>query len=383
MESSNRVVHITTVHHPYDPRIYYKQCMSLHNAGYEVILIAQQPDESSIEDLRNKIKHIPIKSYKSRWKRMLFGVNDAYKKAKKLNADIYVFHDPELLFVASRLKKRDNIVIYDIHEDYVTSILQKKYIPSLFRQIIAKGYKVIEKLLIRKMELSLAEKYYKDIYRRGTCILNYPLINNNLLKNQNDDRPRVNKVLYTGNVTVDRGALIHAKLPVIDPDLMVKFVGKCSRTLANNMYEVAGNKKDQIHVQGIDQFIVKDEIEKTYHSENWLAGIALFPPTEHYMKKELTKFFEYMNAGLPIVCSNFPIWKEFIEKYQCGIVVDPFNDEEIKSAIDTLRNNPQLADKMGNNGRKAVLEELNWGVQESKLLSWYEQLLERKDSNNV
>src|SRR5690625_6021755 len=65
-------------------------------------------------------------------------------------------------------------------------------------------------------------------------------------------------------------------------------------------------------------------------SHNWLAGIALFPPTEHYMKKELTKFFEYMNAGLPIICSHFPQWKTFIDKYNCGIAVDPY-DEDRKS----------------------------------------------------
>src|SRR5690606_8325565 len=126
------------------------------------------------------------------------------------------------------------------------------------------------------------------------------------------------------------------------------------------------------------EFIGKDEIEAMYHKYHWLAGIALFPPTEHYMKKELTKFFEYMNAGLPIICSNFPVWKKFVEKYECGIAVDPYDDEEIKKAINTLRNDPQLANKMGENGRKAVQEELNWFAEERKLLNWYEQLLERK-----
>src|SRR5699024_8874157 len=112
-----------------------------------------------------------------------------------------------------------------------------------------------------------------------------------------------------------------------------------------------------------------------YVQENWLAGIALFPPTAHYMKKELTKFFEYMNAGLPIICSNFPIWKTFVETHQCGIAVDPYNEEEIKEALESLRKNPELAIQMGENGKKAVQEELNWKAEEKKLIHWYDQLV--------
>jgi len=368
-------VHLTTVHHPHDPRIYYKQCMSLAKANYEVILIAQKADAENAAPASNPIEHIPLKTYGSRWKRMIFGTWDAYRKARKQNADIYVFHDPELLFVGALLKKRNNIVIYDIHEDYVTSILQKKYLPTFLRKGIAKGYTILEKYLTRKMELSLAEKYYKDIYKRGTCVLNYPLLDEKLV-NKRNEQPTSNEVLYTGNVTYDRGALIHARLPQIDPQVSVQFIGKCAKSLAEKMYETAGEKKDQLRIKGIDQFILKADIEAMYKSKNWLAGIALFPPTEHYMKKELTKFFEYMNAGLPIICSDFPVWKQFIETHQCGIAVDPYNETEIKAALETLRNNPELAKQMGENGQKAVQKELNWQAEERKLLGWYNELVE-------
>src|SRR5690625_3774375 len=171
MQKRKRVVHMTTVHHPYDPRIYYKQCLSLKKAGFDVTLIAQ----GDTNDQRVKsVNHIRLKKYQSRIKRMLFGVFSAYKEAKKLQADIYHFHDPELLIVGWLLKKKDNIVIYDIHEDYVTSILQKKYLPKVLRRFLASVYKLLEKWLTRKMELCLAEKYYQEIYPQGKCILNYP-----------------------------------------------------------------------------------------------------------------------------------------------------------------------------------------------------------------
>src|SRR5699024_9775216 len=166
-----KIVHLTTVHHPLDPRIYYKQCHSLAKAGFDVTLIS--PPLPNGEPITGAVKHIPLQKQSGRVKRMLFSTMEVYKKAKALQADIYVFHDQELLFDAILLKKKDNIIIYDIHEDYVTSITQKNYIRPFIRKLIAKGYTFFEKICSKKMELSLAEKYYKDIYPQGVCILNY------------------------------------------------------------------------------------------------------------------------------------------------------------------------------------------------------------------
>lgn len=378
--SSQKVVHLTTVHHPYDPRIYHKECKSLVQAGFDVTLIAKKTDDNT--DIENKtIKHIPIKSYKNRIARMVFGTWEAYKKAKRLNADVYHFHDPELLPIGWLLKKKTNTVIYDIHEDYVTSILQKKYLRKPIKKLVVSLYKLMEKFFVKNMKLCLAEKYYKDIYPNGVCILNYPTINENFMNKRIADGTLENALIYTGNVTKDRGAHIHAKLPRIDEQISVHFIGKCSGSLAEEMFRIAGSEKERLIIEGIDQFIEKEIIEERYLSRNWLAGVALFPPTEHYKKKELTKFFEYMNAGIPIICSNFPVWKAFVDNHQCGITVDPFNETEIQEAIDYLRNNQEEAKRMGENGKRAVLNELNWKEEEIKLIKWYNQLLGQMEEN--
>src|SRR5699024_7388911 len=178
MQTQKKVVHLTTVHHPYDPRIYHKECQSLQRAGFAVTLIAQ---EGSADDQEKLVNHIPVKKYKSRMKRMFFGQMNAYKKAKRIKADVYHFHDPELLPVGWLLKRKDNVVIYDIHEDYITSILQKDYLPNPVKKLIAKIYDKVEHFFTKDMELSLAEKYYQDRYPTGTCILNYPLVNDSFI----------------------------------------------------------------------------------------------------------------------------------------------------------------------------------------------------------
>jgi len=377
MKKRVKVVHLTTVHHPYDPRIYYKQCMSLHESDrYDVTLIAQAPKEGI--DKTKPIEHIVLPTYKKRLSRMIFGTRHVYKQAKALQADIYVFHDPELLWVGKRLKRKDNVVVYDIHEDYVTSILQKTYLNKSFREMAAKMYTILEKICTTNMELSLAEKYYKDFYPNGTCILNYPIVNETLMKQDDSGQTIEKKLLYTGNVTKDRGALIHASLPTLDADIEMQFIGKCQGKLAKEMNKTAGKSKDRLHIEGIDTFVVKDQIDKMYHQHRWLAGVALFPPTKHYMKKELTKFFEYMSAGIPILCSDFPLWKDFVEEHQCGIAVDPYDEAAIQEAIQFLKNHPEKAAELGANGRHAIANDLNWKAEEKKLFSWYDELVKEK-----
>ncbi len=361
---------MTTVHHPLDPRIFYKECQSLQKAGFDVHLIV--PIEKEVPE--SDVTIVPIKKYYGKFSRMLFSTLEAYRKAKELKADYYHVHDPELLPVAWLLKNRNNVVIYDIHEDYETSIMQKEYIPKPLRSIIAKFYKSVEKVLSRKLELCLAEKYYKEKYPRGKCILNYPVLNSKLTNHQIEDKPVENKLIYTGNISVERGANIHARLPLIDESIFVHFYGKCPKKFADAMYEGAGERKHQLVIEGIDRYVPKDEIDDAYISRRWLAGVALFPPTDHYLKKELTKFFEYMSAGIPILCSDFPAWKQFVEKHSCGIAVNPNDDTAIKKAIEYLRANPNEAQQMGNNGKKAVTEQLNWECEGEKLVNWYKEL---------
>ena len=97
-------------------------------------------------------------------------------------------------------------------------------------------------------------------------------------------------------------------------------------------------------------------------------------PTLNYKDSLPVKMFEYMAAGIPIIASNFSKWKEIIDEYKCGITVDPNSPEDIKKGILRLINNPKLAQKMGENGRKAINKTLNWNVEEKKLIELYTTL---------
>src|SRR5438477_3719123 len=126
------------------------------------------------------------------------------------------------------------------------------------------------------------------------------------------------------------------------------------------MQIAAGAGSERLFFEGIDAYVPFARIRAAYEAGGWLCGLAVFPSTPHYVEKELTKFFEYMQAGLPIVCSTFPIWRALIAKEGTGLCVPPDEPQAIAAAVDWLIQHPVEAERMGRNGQRLVLERFNW-----------------------
>lgn len=365
------VVHITTVHNAFDNRIFYKECVGLAGKGYRVILIAPHDKKESVEGVRIE----PLKKPGKRFIRFFVLPWQALKQANNIgHADIFHFHDPELILVGLLLKiRKRKKVVYDLHEDYGTAINQKEYIPRWLRSFIAASFCRFEEILTGKFTLVLAEKYYAERFPGGVTVLNYPKISQ--FKEMGHDRnaPTCPNLIYTGNVTEDRGALIHAAIVKYIKDARVTFIGQCSEAVAEKIAAAAGGSK-RIEIAGVNSYIPFTEIMDYYQKGNWTAGLAIFPPTPHYLNKELTKLFEYMGAGIPVICSDFPVWKGLVEDTGCGICVNPGDSNEVCEAIRFLVDNPDQAKQMGERGRKAVLDKLNWENELAKLDALYQDI---------
>ena len=108
------------------------------------------------------------------------------------------------------------------------------------------------------------------------------------------------------------------------------------------------------------------------------ASIALYDlnlETQHEYGMA-NKILEAMMCGLPVITN---IAHEIIKETGCGILVDYENVKQIKEAIISLRDNPELCTKLGENGRRAFLEKYNWMIMEEKLLKSYESLFSSID----
>ena len=96
-----------------------------------------------------------------------------------------------------------------------------------------------------------------------------------------------------------------------------------------------------------------------------------------------TKIFEEMMAGLPIICTDFKLWEEFVHRYDCGICIDPSDVSAIVAALKRLTDDPDEARRMGANGRRAVELEFNWHTQEKILTELYEKLKNKADKSKA
>jgi len=377
-----KVCHISTVHNVFDTRIFYKECSSLAKSGFETYFIATHDKEEVI----NGVKILPLKKQRYRIGRFIVSDLSAFIKALKLKAKIYHFHDPEFipwayllkLFIKSR-------VIYDIHEDYYTQILIKKWIPPTFRKLIAMVFDKIEKFFSKRFNaLIIAEEYYierfRGINRRIVEILNYPIIPSS--HTHIDLRiPRDNfNIIYSGTISEDRGIWnvvkgFHALVKKKDKAklfLIGKFVNPALFEEVKE-YIFKNGLKDKIIIVGGNEYVRREIIDSYYNYMDLGLTLILYNP--HYYKTMPTKFFEYMKFGIPIIASDFPKWSDFFKRYRCGLTVNPEDPEEVSDKILYMMENDEERRKMGETGKKLVMEKFNWNKEKEKLISLYKELL--------
>src|SRR5690606_10766115 len=198
------VVHLTSVHPPNDNRIFHKECRTLAEAGYKVTLVAPSDNDDIVDGVKVKVKFVP--RCDRRLARMLLTTWRVFRAGLAEKGDIYHFHDPELIPFGLLLRLAGKRVIYDVHEDYVTSISQKRYLPRLLPRIFARLFGWFEKYSSKAFVLVLAERYYSKRFPAGTLILNYPRLdffgfNDTAPMEQGDINgaaPVLRRLIYTG-----------------------------------------------------------------------------------------------------------------------------------------------------------------------------------------
>jgi glycosyltransferase involved in cell wall biosynthesis len=367
MKKTVKVVHLTTVHPHYDVRIFHKQAKSLASAGYDVTLIAQH-DKNEIVD---GIRIVPLPKPKNRLERMTRTVWTVYRKALEIDADIYHFHDPELILIGLLLKHRGKWVIYDVHEDVPRQNLSKSYIPVVFRKPISAMIGALEAFSARRFDgvvtaTPFINRRFLELGANAVNVNNYPLAFE-LYAAENQWKNKEKVVCYVGGIARIRGAF-----EMVDAIGKTKYrlllAGNIEPDIEKSLKQMPGWR--QVEALGyVDRNGVRATVARS------MAGMVLFHPEPNHIDAQPNKMFEYMSAGIPVIASNFPLWREIIEGAECGICVDPLDPEEIAKAIQFIIEHPAEAERMGKNGRRAVEEKYNWEMEEKKLLGLYQGLI--------
>lgn len=364
-----KVAHLTSAHKDNDIRIFHKECSSLADAGFDITEIALNGKTRTENGV--KIEGVPL-ILKSRLDRMRKAPKEIYMKALEINADIYHIHDPELLRIGLKLLKKGKIVIYDAHEDTPRQILSKPYLNPFLRKIVSFFYERFENYAAQRMSAIVTvtpriKNRYDKLNKRVVEVANFPL-SNEIESGANDKNisPASQNVIYIGGISYQRGIkemIIAAGLS----DVNLHIAGDWPAGLEKEVSQIAGWDKVVSH-----GFCSREKL--TELKRNNIAGLVTLLPEPNHIDSYPIKMFEYMAAGLPVIASNFPLWKSIIEKNKCGICVDPSNPTEIASAIQFLSENPTKVKEMGENGLKAVHEQYNWDIEKKKLIALYNEL---------
>jgi len=191
----------------------------------------------------------------------------------------------------------------------------------------------------------------------------------NELLEETDWKTKSNEICYIGGITAIRGIS-----ELMDALSLKKYV---KLHLAGNF--LPEGYRDQIITKTAWNkvieygFVNRQETAKIMAKSK--AGIVTFLPMPNHVDAQPNKIFEYMSAGIPVIGSHFPLWKEIIEHNNCGICVDPTNAKSIANAISLVLSDDKKAKQMGEKGRQMVLEKYNWGIEEKKLITVYNSLL--------
>ncbi|HUT63759.1 MAG TPA: glycosyltransferase family 4 protein [Anaerolineae bacterium] len=368
-KSTIKICHLTSVHVPFDTRIFHKECKSLAAFGYDVHLIAGHERDEEIYGVH--IHAIP--AIENKVKRLINSPRAVYKKALEDTYDLYHFHDPELLPVGLLLKLRGKKVIYDVHEDYPKYIKDKYWISNkVLRKIIA--------FLLDKFERFSAMFFDRiivvtpDIAKRFTgkktsIIKNYVSLDfiDQIEPYKTDSDKFI--IIYVGDLSKNRG--------IKEAIQAMEFIGDKAELWLLGRWGTSElrNECENLYGWRYTKFFGNKTLESTYsYIKSSDIGLHCVNINDYYLSGLPTKLFEYAACQLPTVISYSKYWEEKFGDFV--LFTDPDDPEDIARCILLLINNEYLRRKMGEKARRFVEKTNNWENEKLKLYEVYKNMLE-------
>lgn len=366
---SKRVCHISTVHNENDSRIVLKEGQSLSKNGFETFYIVATDIEKELYGV--KLIKLNDKSG-SRIIRSIKRIKEAARLAKEIDADVYHFHDPELIPLGKKLKKSGKKVIYDVHEDIPKQILSKSYLgPLWLRKIISNIFNSYEKRAAKKFDAiftatdEIAENFNTD---RAVSIKNYALteiIDRAIPVEREDD---IITLTYVGSITEIRGIkeIIQA-MNCLDGKAKLWILGTWE---SDELFEECKKLDGYKYAEYFGALPLKDVYKYTKAAD---IGVCTIHPTPNYIGSIPIKVMEYMASEKPLILSDFIYWKNLFG--EIGLYVNPEEPKNIAEAIKYYINNKSEMIVKGKENRIKFEKSFSWDAEEIKLIDIYSKII--------
>lgn len=362
------IAHLTSVHEAFDTRIFHKECCTLAQAGYRVTLVAVHTGDEE----RDGVEIVALRAFGARWLRMLLTPLELLVRAVRLNADVYQFHDPELLGVGLILRGLGRKVVYDVHEDVPLTILSKPYLHPRVRGPLSQLARLIHRGADRLVSATVVVT--PDVgkaFHQPVMVRNYPLLSE-FAEPGPSYQSRPETCVYLGAITDLRGATRMREAVEIagwDGERQLVLAGAMRDDDLGAALAHPGGLAAIDYVGILD----RDGVQDLLHQ----ARVGVFVPQPAnlgYLTAYPIKLFEYMAAGIPVIMSDFPVLRGIVDGAGCGLCVDPGDPQALADAMTWLLDHPDEAEAMGRRGRKAVEDQYNFGSEGQTLSALYQRL---------
>jgi glycosyltransferase involved in cell wall biosynthesis len=367
------VCHVISGYFRNDARVFLRQCKSLDRNGFDVTILTNDGEPDEVLD---GVRVVDCGKPWLRWKSLLFAKRQFLAKALEVDADTYQLHSPELLPLGLALRRAGKRVVYDAHEDMPRHILEKEWLPYFSRKLISVAFERYMLWALRRYDeiVSPHSHVVADFQRRlgkGILIANFPLVADNWDFTREDFVGRDDIICYSGTVyAYSNQEEIVAALGSFD-SLQYRIAGYIDEEHGKRLKAMPNG--DQVTFLGR---LSRPDLHQFYRSA--LMGVVIYDYKlnlgDRLGSYGTNKVFEYMEAGLPFICTDYILWKDIVDRHDCGVCVAPGRPDQIAAAIAYLLEDKDRAFQMGQNGRKAVLTEFNWSSEEKKYVELFRAL---------
>jgi glycosyltransferase involved in cell wall biosynthesis len=389
---------------PFPPDIRVeKEARSLIRNGYDVHLLCVGEKHESVL-VGDIFVHRIVIDRSSIYNRLLhtrpllnfFHINYWQKKLLDLHykENFSVFHAHDLTTSPCALlagKKTNTPVILDLHENFPEAqkayqSYNKKRLPILSIQTYWL-YRLIEKMWISNSYyiITVVKERKNQLVNQGfdeskisilsnTADVNYILkipLRFELMQRYKEKFV----VTYIGGFGVHRGLNTLLKSVTLIKDK----INDLRLILVGGSFSEVNNLKMLCHRLAIENFVefVGWTDFQQIPSYIQLSKICIIPHTKsgHTDSTIPHKLFQYMLFEKPVIATDCLPLKRIIQECECGVIFKSGDPNSLADAILSLYNNPSLLEKLGINGKKAVISKYNWKKSEKTLLNIYKKAI--------
>ena len=370
-----RVLHLSVVHKPDDPRIYERECRTLAEAGYEVMYMVPGA-EPGRDDAGVILAPLPERGRSTRF---LSSV-EITRALRALRPDVLHVHDPELLTLFPAARAFVPRLVYDMHEYVPEAVAGKPYIPAKIRPAASQTTAVAQKSLaaLGSGVVVVTEDQLEAL--AGTPKLRLVLPNYPRVERFEGAAPVTElaadprlKLIYVGSLSRARGCTMMLDvMEQVEPDEAVLYLGGTFNDPALELEvaeRLATGLADRVKLLGR---VPPPELPR-YLAAADVVWVPSQPDRQYSHPTVPTKLLEGMTMGLAALVSNMPGRGELVRLEECGLAVEPGAAGHLRGLRRLLMNRRALPE-MGARGRRAVERRYSWEAVQGDLVDFYGSL---------